>query len=105
MSSLYKINVKGFTSSLLLLSYWSIWKKKKENVISSIGSRRDYEAFSVSAHTEVRSGDDRVGLIGQHLLPFVDGVNPRRFDEVQVAVLHQRLRQKVRVVAGGRERS
>lgn len=66
----------------------------KKDATSSVGSCRETEAFSVSAHAEGRSGDNRVGLIGQHLLSFVDGVNPRRFDKVQIAVLHQRLRQK-----------
>lgn len=41
-----------------------------------------------------RSGDHSVGLIGQHLLTFVDCVNPGGFDEVQVAVVHQRLQWK-----------
>lgn len=44
---------------------------------------------SVSADTCVCSGDNRVGLVGQHLLSLVDGVNPCWFDKVQVGVLHQ----------------
>lgn len=38
------------------------------------------------------SGDDGVGLIGQHLLTRVDCINPIGFDKIQTGVLHQRLR-------------
>lgn len=37
------------------------------------------------------SGDDGVRLVGQQLLSFIDGINPRGLHEVQVAVFHQGL--------------
>lgn len=43
-------------------------------------------------HTVYSSGDDGVGLIGQHLLSCTDCINPFRFDKIQIGVLHQRLR-------------
>lgn len=46
-------------------------------------------------HTASRSGDDSVGLIGQDLLSFIDGVNPSGFDKVQIAVLHQGVFKRV----------
>ena len=39
-------------------------------------------------------GDYSVGLIRQHLLSVVDGINPGRFHNVQVAVLHQCLNDR-----------
>lgn len=47
--------------------------------------------MSASVHKLCYSGDDRVGLIGQHLLSLIDCVNPCGFYEVQIAVLHQRV--------------
>lgn len=57
---------------------------------------QDAKCECVCAHLAVGrcSGHDRVGLVGQRLLPLVDCVDPGRFDEVQIAVLHQRLRRR-----------
>lgn len=47
------------------------------------------------------SGDNSVGLVGKHLLPLIDGVNPRWLDKIQITVVHQRLQPESEGEQGG----
>lgn len=83
----------------LLLSCKRSGESEKDNLKSvcmTLSIAPGYDAgvcllTPVCVHTEDCSGDNSVGLIGQHLLSFIDCVNPCGFDKVQIAVLHQRL--------------